>query len=133
MPIAQSRANRANWSPRCVRCCVAAGRWSMTGLNTGGWWQLNLIDRSLRAADGTSVELSTSEFGLLRSFTDMPRRVLTRELLLDTTYGSGVDVFDRAIDVQVSRLRRKFGADGANLIRTVRNEGYMFTMAVVRR
>lgn len=98
-----------------------------------GAWQLDLIDRSLRAADGTLVELSTSEFGLLRSFTDMPRRVLTRDLLLDTTYGSGVDVFDRAIDVLVSRLRRKFGPEGAKLIRTVRNEGYMFTLPVLRR
>lgn len=98
-----------------------------------GTWQLDLIERSLRGADGTMIELSASEFGLLRSFTTMPRRVLTRDLLLDTTYGSGVDVFDRAIDVQVSRLRRKFGAEGAQLIRTVRNEGYMFTLPVVRR
>lgn len=98
-----------------------------------GEWQLDLIDRSLRSAEGERIELSSSEFSLLRSFVDMPRRVLTRDCLLDSAYGSGVDVFDRAIDVQVSRLRRKLGQDGARLIRTVRNEGYMFTVPVVRR
>lgn len=98
-----------------------------------GTWQLDLVERSLRAGDGGLIELSASEFGLLRSFVEMPRRVLTRDLLLDNTYGSGVDIFDRAIDVQVSRLRRKFGAEGARLIRTIRNEGYMFTLPVIRR
>jgi two-component system OmpR family response regulator len=98
-----------------------------------GTWKLDLIDRTLRSSKGERIELSASEFGLLQSFVGMPRRVLTRDLLLDTAYGTGVDVFDRAIDVQVSRLRRKFGPEGARVIRTVRNEGYMFTLPVVHR
>lgn len=98
-----------------------------------GSWQLDLIERALHTAGGERIELSTAEFGLLRTFVDMPRRVLTRDFLLDATHGTGVDVFDRAIDVQVSRLRRKFGGEGSRLIRTVRNEGYMFALPVVRR
>jgi len=96
-------------------------------------WQLNLIGRTMRAPGGETVELSTAEFLLLRSFVERPRRVLSRDQLLDAAYGSNADVFDRAIDVQVSRLRRKFGRDGTRLIRTVRSEGYLFTPAVVRR
>ncbi|MFO6446168.1 response regulator [Erythrobacter sp. NE805] len=98
-----------------------------------GTWQFDLVDRALRTSEGERIELSASEFSLLRSFVSMPRRVLTRDQLLDSAYGSGVDVFDRAVDVQVSRLRRKFGAEGASVIRTVRNGGYMFTLPVVRR
>ncbi len=96
-------------------------------------WQLDLIGRSLRDPEGNLVELSTAEFLLLRSFIESPRRVLTRDQLLDLAHGSGADVFDRAIDVQVSRVRRKLGSVGMQLIKTVRNEGYMFTAPVIMR
>jgi two-component system OmpR family response regulator len=80
------------------------------------------------------VNLSSGEFSLLRAFVERPQRVLTRDQLLDFARGPDSDAFDRAIDVQISRLRRKLddGASGQDLIRTIRNEGYMFT-AKVRR
>jgi len=62
-----------------------------------------------------------------------PRRVLTRDFLLDASRGVNAEHFDRAIDVQISRLRRKLHRDEGELIRTVRNEGYMFTADVERR
>lgn len=96
-------------------------------------WQVDLIGRLLRDPTGLVIDLSNAEFVLLRSFLERPRRVLTREQLLDTAHGDGADIFDRAVDVQVSRLRRKLGPDGARFVRTVRNEGYMFTPSVVRR
>jgi two-component system OmpR family response regulator len=77
--------------------------------------------------------LSDGEFRLLRAFVERPRRVLTRDQLLDYARGTETDNYDRAIDVQISRLRRKLAAGGdGDLIRTVRNEGYMFIPAVRR-
>ena len=80
------------------------------------------------------VHLSSGEFSLLRTFVERAQRVLTRDQLLDMARGPDSDAFDRAIDVQISRLRRKLeeGAPGQNLIRTIRNEGYMF-IAKVRK
>jgi len=97
-------------------------------------WRLDLAARVLNDPDGAVVPLSDGEFRLLRTFVLNPRRVLPRDRLLDHALGAGSEAFDRAIDVQISRLRRKlsFGAERANLIRTVRNEGYMFTSAVSR-
>jgi len=77
--------------------------------------------------------LTDGEFAILRAFVEHPRRVLTREQLLEWSRGPDSDAFDRAIDVQVSRLRRKLRAAGEEMFRTVRNEGYMFTPAVTRR
>lgn len=96
-------------------------------------WQLDLAGRFLRDPDGVVIDLASAEFVLLRAFVERPRRVLSRDTLLDAAYGDSAEVFDRAIDVQVSRLRRKFGNQGMQLIRTVRNEGYMFWAVVVRR
>ena len=80
------------------------------------------------------VALSDGEFRLLRAFCEHPRRVLHRDQLLDYARGADRESYDRAIDVQISRLRRKlsFGAQRNDLIRTVRNEGYMFVPAVTR-
>jgi two-component system OmpR family response regulator len=90
-------------------------------------WRMHMGVRTLHDADGRQVPLSDSEFRLLRAFVEHPRRVLTRDQLLDYSGGADAEVYDRAIDVQVSRLRRKLGGDGGqDLIRTVRNEGYMF-------
>ena len=100
-------------------------------------WRLNSLARELLDPDDVVINLSDGEFRLLMSLVDHPRRVLTRDFLLDHSRGTNADHFDRAIDVQVSRLRRKLartdGRGGDELIRTVRNEGYMFTADVERR
>jgi two-component system OmpR family response regulator len=99
-------------------------------------WQLDLVRRELTSPDGVLITLSDGEFSLLRVFVEHPQLVLTRDQLLDQARGRENDAYDRAIDVQISRLRRKLdGATRAHeeLIRTVRNEGYMFTPKVTRR
>lgn len=97
-------------------------------------WRMQPDSRMVSAPSGQDVTLSDAEFRLLRALVDHPRRVLTRDQLLDFAHGESADHFDRAIDVQISRLRRKLAAadDSAELIRTVRNEGYMFVPAVTR-
>jgi two-component system OmpR family response regulator len=108
-----------------------SGRSVGSGCEFAGW-RLDLVRRDLISPDGVMVHLSSGEFALLRSFVERAQRVLTRDQLLDMARGPDSDTFDRAIDVQISRLRRKLdeGAPGQNLIRTVRNEGYMFTAKV---
>ncbi|AUN32569.1 DNA-binding response regulator [Niveispirillum cyanobacteriorum] len=97
-------------------------------------WRMQPDSRMVAAPSGQDVTLSDAEFRLLRALVDHPRRVLTRDQLLDFAHGESTDHFDRAIDVQISRLRRKLAAadDSAELIRTVRNEGYMFVPTVTR-
>jgi len=97
-------------------------------------WRFDLVRRELRSPAGVVVNLSSGEFSLLRAFIERPQRVLTRDQLLDFARGPDSDAFDRAIDVQISRLRRKLddGGGGQDLIRTIRNEGYMFTPRVKR-
>ncbi len=82
---------------------------------------------------GAEVPLTSAEFDLLKCFVDRPQRVLSRDQLLDWTRGRVADVFDRTIDVQVSRLRRKLeegGSGAADLLRTVRNAGYILAAPV---
>ncbi len=97
-------------------------------------WRLDVATRELRSADDALVLLSGGEFELLLAFVEHPRRVLTREQLIDLARGSAHVAYDRSIDVQVSRLRYKLEQDPKNpaLIRTIRNAGYMF-MAEVRQ
>ena len=98
-------------------------------------WRLDPAARQLFDPDEVVINLSDGEFRLLMAFVDHPRRVLTRDFLLDHSRGVGAEHFDRAIDVQVSRLRRKLARSdgrGEELIRTVRNEGYMFAADVAR-
>ena len=99
-----------------------------------GGWRLDLVRHELRSPQSVVVNLSSGEFSLLRAFVERPQRVLTRDQLLEFARGSTTDAFDRAIDVQISRLRRKLdvGADAQELIRTVRNEGYLFVPKVTR-
>jgi two-component system OmpR family response regulator len=98
-----------------------------------GGWKADLVARLLLDPDGAPVSLSDGEFRLLRAFVEHPRRVLTRDQLLDYARGAETEHYDRAIDVQISRLRRKLSAGSPEeLIRTVRNEGYMFVPAVKR-
>jgi two-component system OmpR family response regulator len=96
-------------------------------------WRLDLMRRELRDPAGTFINLSDGEFALLRTFVEHPQRVLSRDQLLEITRGRNVEVFDRAIDSQISRLRRKLNerAD-IELIRTVRNEGYMLLAKVTQ-
>lgn len=97
-------------------------------------WTLDLAQRELIGADGVSLPLSSADFLLLSAFIDHPLTVLSRDQLLDITSGRAARVFDRAIDNQVSRLRRKIEPDAKNptLIKTVRGGGYMFTAEVER-
>ena len=99
-----------------------------------GSWRLDLAKRELRSSDMTLVPLSSGEFELLLAFLEHPQRLLTREQLIDYARGSATDVFDRSIDVQISRIRRKIETDTRNpeMIRTVRNAGYIFTTPVER-
>lgn len=91
-----------------------------------GEWTLNMITRRLGHIDGRETALTDAEFRVLTALLDRPQTVLSRDKLLDVARGEGVEIFDRAIDVTVSRLRRKLGS--ADPIRTVRNEGYMVTL-----
>lgn len=80
---------------------------------------------------GTDVVLTGAEFDLLKTFLDRPGRVLSRDQLLDLTRGRNGDVFDRSIDVLVSRLRRKLtDGGGGQLFKTVRNGGYQLAVKV---
>jgi two-component system, OmpR family, response regulator len=97
-------------------------------------WQLNVGRRELTDEDGVGIPLSTSEFLLLRALLNHPKMVLSRDQLLDITRGRTANVFDRSIDNQVSRLRKKIEADPRepSLIKTVWGGGYMFTAEVER-
>ena len=95
-------------------------------------WTLEVGRRELVSGDGVAVPLSTAEFRLLSVLLDHPGLVLTRDQLLDLTVGRAADVYDRSIDNQVSRLRRKIEADPRNpvLIKTHWGGGYSFTAEV---
>ncbi|MBB3954433.1 two-component system OmpR family response regulator [Novosphingobium sediminicola] len=99
-------------------------------------WRMDLDMRLLFDPDGRMITLTEGEFRLLLAFAQHPRRVVTRDQLLEWSRGGDADHFDRAIDVQLSRLRRKMtdaGSSGVSeLIRTVRNEGYVFVPHVTR-
>jgi two-component system, OmpR family, response regulator len=97
-------------------------------------WRLDVGRRELRDQDGVLVPLTSGEFDLLLAFAERPQRVLNRDQLLDLTRGRSAQAFDRSIDVQLSRLRRKIEADPKDpqLIKTVRGGGYMLSAPVER-
>ena len=97
-------------------------------------WHLDVTRRELRSSADVMIPLSGGEFDLLVVFLEHPERILSREQLIDLTHGSNHEAFDRSIDVQVSRLRRKIEPDSKrpDLIRTVRNGGYLFNAKVTR-
>jgi two-component system, OmpR family, response regulator len=102
-----------------IRACRFAG------------WELNVPMRRLTSPDGATVNLTNNEFNLLAAFVAAPQRVLTRGQLLDLSRLHYDEIYDRTIDVQVGRLRRKLTRDGAEpLIRTERGAGYIFTAPV---
>ncbi|HEX8625868.1 MAG TPA: response regulator [Allosphingosinicella sp.] len=97
-------------------------------------WSFDPRRRELSSPEGVAVALSSGESRLLGAFLERPLRVLSRDQLLDLARGPGADVFDRAIDVQVSRLRKKLAdRGGGDLIVTVRSEGYMLAVRPVLR
>jgi len=95
-------------------------------------WRLDLGRRELLSPGNVLVALSTGEYALLTTFATHPQRVLSRDQLLDLARGREAQPFDRSIDVQVSRLRRKIETDPGEpeLIKTVRSGGYLFTPEV---
>jgi len=95
-------------------------------------WRVDVTKRELFDPDGETVPLSSGEFQLLRAFLKRPNMVLTRDQLMDLTSGRTPGVFDRSIDNQVSRLRRKIEADPKEprLIKTVWGGGYMLACPV---
>jgi len=97
-------------------------------VRVGTKW-LDLHSRRLRDEAGGAETLTPSEFNLLKAFTDNPRRILSRERLLDLAQARDPDAFDRAIDVRITRIRRKIEPDPGNprVIRTVRGAGYLFS------
>lgn len=97
-------------------------------------WQLDPLKRRLTDPEGALVPISTAEFRMLRAFCEHPRRVLDRDQLLDMVQGREAHLFDRAVDNQVSRLRRKIEADSRDprFIQTVRGGGYRFATDVTR-
>lgn len=98
-------------------------------------WVMDCERHALVAPNGNVIELSVGEVDLMMAFLQGANRVLTRDRLMDQTRGRLASPIDRAIDVQISRLRRKLEEahpSGANLIKTVRGAGYMFTSDVRR-
>ena len=95
-------------------------------------WILNVEGRELIRDDDVAVPLSTGEFDLLMALVERPQRVLSRETLLDLARGRAASTFDRSIDTQVSRLRKKLEFDPADpkIVQTVWGGGYMFAPAV---
>ena len=103
-------------------------------------WSLNVLTRNLTSPEGVVVALSGTEFRLLRLFLDHPNTVLTRDQLIALMLARDAEAYDRAIDVQVSRLRQRLGdrsgdrlEEGArepSIIKTVRGQGYVLAAAV---
>ena len=117
--LRRTRTLPPNLRPEPARCLCFSG------------WCLDTATRVLTAPDGVVTPLSGGEFRLLRILLEHPNRVLNRDQLMELIHGREAEAYDRAIDVQVSRLRRKLTRPGQpELIRTVRNEGYMFSADV---
>ncbi len=105
---------------------AVAGAGITTPKRRFGDWSLDLVERSLDRHGYPAAPLTDAEFRVLTAFLDRPQRVLSRDTLIELAKGSDADVFDRAIDVTISRLRKKLGP--GDPIRTIRNEGYMLAL-----
>jgi len=97
-----------------------------------GGWELNLRTRRLISPNGERIELTNGEFSLLQAFCAAPRRILSRDQLLELSRLNRAEVYDRSIDVQILRLRRKIEPNPSHpeYIRTERGAGYMFDVPV---
>ena len=101
---------------------------SQTDLFAFAQWQLSLRKRTLANPEGVIISLTGGEFDLLVALVKHPGQVLNRDQLLELTKGRNAQPFDRSVDVQLSRLRRKLGQ--SELIKTVRGGGYLFAEEV---
>ncbi|HEX8555642.1 MAG TPA: response regulator [Sphingomonas sp.] len=112
------RASRGGESPATMGREVQMGK-----------CRLNLDSRKLYEADGTEVPLTAMEFDLLKCFAEHPRRVLTRDQLLDLAHSKEMEAFDRSIDTRITRIRKKVEKDPAKpeCLKTVRGAGYVFS------
>jgi two-component system OmpR family response regulator len=121
--LRRTRALPPNLAPEAARYLAFAG------------WTLDTAERLLTAPDDVATPLSGGEYRLLRILLDHPNRVLTRDQLTEMIHGREAEPFDRAIDVQVSRLRQRLRDDSREpaLLKTVRGEGYVLAAAVARR
>lgn len=92
-------------------------------------WRLDLGRRQLVTAEGAEIALTTGEFDMLTALARHPGRVLSRDVLMDLTHGRNLEAFDRTIDAQIARLRKKIERDPKQptLIKSVRGVGYVFT------
>ncbi len=99
-----------------------------------GDWILDVTARHLISPQGLVIALSGAEFRMLEIFLEHPNRVLNRDQLLNIMHGRDADPFDRSIDIQISRLRQKLGEDARSpqVIKTVRNGGYVLSVTVTR-
>jgi two-component system, OmpR family, response regulator len=123
-----------------IRALLRRARGTATGAETiakvrafrFGNWELSVGLRRLKSDDGQLVELSNGEFSLLAAFLAAPQRVLTRDQLLELSRLHNAEVYDRSIDVQILRLRRKIEPNPARpkFIRTARGVGYTFQAEV---
>lgn len=97
-------------------------------------WHMDLLRRELRGPSGEPVALTSSEFDLLRVFATRPNRVLNRDQLMELVKGREWEAYDRAIDTQIVRLRKKIESDQRHpaLIKTVRGAGYVFATSVTK-
>ena len=118
--LRRTRALPPNLRPESQRCLAFAG------------WRLDTATRVLTAADGVAVPLSGGEYRLLHILLEHPNRVLNRDQLVEMIHGRTPEAYDRAIDVQVSRLRQRLRDDSREpqLIKTVRGEGYVLAANV---
>lgn len=120
MILRRTRALPPNLRPEPTRCLCFSG------------WCLDTATRVLSSPAGIATPLSGGEFRLLRIFLDHPNRVLNRDQLTELIHGRDAEPYDRAIDVQVSRLRQRLADDSRDpqLIKTVRGEGYVLASGV---
>jgi two-component system OmpR family response regulator len=121
--LRRTRSLPHNLNPDSQRCIAFAG------------WKLDTATRVLTGSDGVATPLSGAEYRLLRILLDHPNRVLNRDQLVELIHGREAEPYDRAIDVQISRLRQRLQDDGreAGLIKTVRGQGYLLAAAVEGR
>src|SRR6266508_3173014 len=124
----RSVLRRSQAAPPGAPAAAADGKQASRTVRFGTKW-LDLDAHVLRDQDGNEHPLTTSEFTLLKAFADNPKRVLSRERLLDLANARDPEAFDRAIDVRITRIRRKIepDPDHPSIIRTVRGAGYVFS------
>jgi len=98
-------------------------------------WKLFPAKRELRSPEFALISLTAGEYDLLLAFIENPQRILSRDQLLDITKGRSAAAFDRSVDIQLSRLRRKIEVDpkSPEIIKTVRSGGYLFTPHVMKK